>query len=229
MVLASILPNDGSFKESSEYFLNIIAEKYFSTSAYEESKTVISRLRRISLKILNFIKNYMSKNLINQQNIEKHFNNIRKQFLNTYKQVEFPENIQKKKFKEIVLDFLNQNKSIIQDMLLKDDLSLWTKFKRNIITSFKKMNRELKNFLRNLTCITFIHSGKYIKNLLKIGFHKKDAILVDESYYLSLTKKNPIAFITFDKGILNLKEEILEILNEKVYVFSPKEIKNHAK
>ena len=51
--------------------------------------------------------------------------------------------------------------------------------------------------------------------------HKNDAVLIDESYYLSKMLNNPIAFITFDNGILNSYYEILNILSGKVHVFKP--------
>ena len=55
MVLALILPNDGSKSESAKYFTKSSHAKYFSNTAFKEAKKVINNWRRISLKIIDCI------------------------------------------------------------------------------------------------------------------------------------------------------------------------------
>lgn len=56
-----------------------------------------------------------------------------------------------------------------------------------------------------------------------MGLSNKDGILVDESYYLSITLNDAVNFITFDKGILKFKNQIFKSLSQSVIVSSPME------
>ena len=73
IVLALILPNDGSKSESGKYFTKSSHEKYFSNTAFKEAKQVINKWRRVSLKIIDCIKKYLKQNLINSQNVKCSF------------------------------------------------------------------------------------------------------------------------------------------------------------
>ena len=76
IVLAIILPNDGSKSESAEYFIKLNQEKYFSNTAFMEAKKVINNLRRVSLKIIACIKDYLTHYLINSKNVNYHLRKI---------------------------------------------------------------------------------------------------------------------------------------------------------
>ena len=73
IVLALILPKDESKSESAKYFKKSSHEKYFSNTAFKEAENVINNWRRVSLKIIKCIKNYLAQNLINSQNVDNHF------------------------------------------------------------------------------------------------------------------------------------------------------------
>lgn len=59
---------------------NQIKKKYFSNTAFMEAKKVINNLRRVSLKIIACIKNYLTRNLINSKNVNNHFRKIKELF-----------------------------------------------------------------------------------------------------------------------------------------------------
>ena len=98
LALAIILPNDESFYESNEYFDYSNHNKFFSNNAFKEAKSVINRFRKITLKILCYIKEYLEINLINFNNVSKHVTYLKNYILNKYEHIEFPFGITKDKF-----------------------------------------------------------------------------------------------------------------------------------
>ena len=220
IILAMILPNDSSFNDSKNYF-NCNHNKHFSNTAYKEAKSVIVRNRKISLNILNYIQEYLSANLINENNADNHITTIKNQFIMKFNQKDCPFGFKKEKFKSIVENFIQNNYEKIKEILVNDDLkSLNTSFKKEIINSFKMLNQDLITFIRNLNCITFINPSN-VELLKNIGFHESDAILIEESYCLSIFIKSPIAFITFDNGILKYANEIPKTFKSNVSILSP--------
>ena len=106
IVLALILPDDVSKSESSKYFTKSRHEKYFSNTAFKEAKNVINNWRRVSLKIIDCIKKYLTENLINSQNVNAHFRKIKELFLKRYKDDDFPEKMKKENFENVITIFL---------------------------------------------------------------------------------------------------------------------------
>lgn len=222
IILAIILPNDESFYESNKYFEYSNHNKFFSNNAFKEAKGVINRFRKITLKILLHIDDYLSNNLINLNNVSIHLTKLKNEILKKYDQIEFPFGIKNEKFNNCVIKFIDNQKIIISEILVDDDSLKLNDLKNDVIVSFKKLNQDLRNFIVNLNCISFTESGNYVKKLLEIDdIHENDAILIDESFHLSKMINNPLAFITFDNGILNSYDEILEILSSNVYIFKP--------
>ena len=76
-------------------------------------------------------------------------------------------------------------------------------FSTDIKNAFKQFNNNLIDFLDNLTCISFIEENAKLNELIDIGIHKPDNMLINEAFILSSFVNHIIIFVTFDEGILN--------------------------
>lgn len=223
IVLAVILPNDGSESESRKYFSKSRHEKYFSNTAFKEAKNVINNLRRVSLKIINCIKDYLTQNLVNSKNVNEHFEKIKELFLKRYKDDDFPENMKKEKFDNVINNFFNNYSIKIKRMLIDDERSEFNTFSNEIRDAFKQLHNNFINFSDNLSCISFIGENTKLKELKDMGIHKPDNILINEAFILSSFINQIIVFITFDNGILKYYEEIIELFSSEIHVLNPME------
>ena len=224
IVLALILPNDGSKSESGKYFTKSSHEKYFSNTAFKEAKNVINNWRRVSLKIITCIKNYLTQNLINSQNVNAHFRKIKELFLKRYQDDDFPENMKKENFENVITIFFNEYDSKIKQILIDDNLSELNVISKDIRDAFKQLHNDLISFLDNLICITFVEENTKLKELIDIGIHKPDNVLINEAFVLSLFLDQIIGFITFDNGILKYNNEIINLFSSKIHVLNPIDI-----
>ena len=221
IVLAIILPNDKSKDKSAEYFKRSGHEKYFSNTAFKEAKKVINNWRRISLKIINCIKNYLTQNSINALNVNIHFKKIKELFLKKYRDENFPENIKKKNFENVINTFFNEYYIEIKQILINYNINDLNTFSTDIKNAFKQFNNNLIDFLDNLTCISFIEENAKLNELIDIGIHKPDNILINEAFILSSFVNHIIIFVTFDEGILKYYKKIIELFSSKIHVLNP--------
>lgn len=224
IVLALILPNDGSKSESAKYFTKSSHAKYFSNTAFKEAKKVINNWRRISLKIIDCIKNYLTQNLINSQNVNIHFRKIKELFLKRYQDDDFPENMKKENFENVITIFFNDYASEIKQILIEDKVSELNAFSKDIRDSFKQLRNDLISFLNNLICISFVEENTKLKELIDIGIHKPDNVLINEAFVLSSFINQIIGFVTFDNGILMYHKEIIKLFSSKIHVLNPMDI-----
>ena len=224
MVLALILPNDGSKSESAKYFTKSSHAKYFSNTAFKEAKKVINNWRRISLKIIDCIKNYLTQNLINSQNVNIHFKKIKELFLKRYHDDDFPENMKKENFESVINIFFNDYASEIKQILIDDNVSELNAFSKDIRDAFKQLHNDLISFLDNLICISFVEENTKLKQLIDMGIHKPDNVLINEAFVLSSFLNQIIGFITFDNGILKYHKEIIKLFSSKIQVLNPRDI-----
>ena len=224
MVLALILPNDGSKSESAKYFTKSSHAKYFSNTAFKEAKKVINNWRRISLKIIDCIKNYLTQNLINSQNVNIHFKKIKELFLKRYQDDDFPENMKKENFENVITIFFNDYASEIKRILIADKVSELNAFSKDIRDAFKQLRNDLISFLNNLICISFVEENTKLKQLIDMGIHKPDNVLINEAFVLSSFLNQIIGFITFDNGILKYHKEIIKLFSFKIQVLNPRDI-----
>ena len=224
MVLALILPNDGSKSESAKYFTKSSHAKYFSNTAFKEAKKVINNWRRISLKIIDCIKNYLTQNLVNSQNVNTHFRKIKELFLKRYQDDDFPENMKKENFENVITIFFNDYASEIKRILIADKVSELNAFSKDIRDAFKQLRNDLISFLNNLICISFVEENTKLKELIDIGIHKPDNVLINEAFVLSSFINQIIGFVTFDNGILMYHKEIIKLFSSKIYVLNPMDI-----
>lgn len=133
--------------------------------------------------------------------------------------MDFPENMPQERFQSLIHSFFKLfENEIIQIFLFGDN----NHFKQDIINVNLMSLSKLKSFSEKHNCISFINGERDIKYLRNVGLDKTDAVWVDEASQLSSTLKDDVNFVTFDNGILELKNVILKvILDGKVNVSSP--------
>ena len=218
IVLAMVLPDDSNYEKSKDY-LNYKCLRYISNTAILESKNKINKIRRISLRISEYAKEYSMTHQINPMIMEKNLFKVKKEFLKQYKNNPFPEDLKKEKFDEIVSEFFIEYESEIKNILINGN----NKDLDKVIKSSSRSSKDtLFNFLNKYQCITFIENMSKYDSLSEINIHKNDAILLEESYNLHLTLNEIIFFITLDKGILESKNKIEEIFTQNICVSHPK-------
>lgn len=220
ILLALVLDNDESFDDVKSY-LEFDSIHYISNTARNEAKFKINNDKRIFLDLIEFILNYALNNPIDYLKLHQISRYIEKSFLNQYDNMDFPENLPQERFQKLIKSFFKQFQNEINQILIEcNNDYLRSLIKQTNLATLLKVDSVSKNF----NCISFIESGDYISNLKKIGLDHKDAVLLDESYYLSRTLNDSVDFITFDKGILKLKNLIFEVLLKSVSVSNPVEI-----
>lgn len=212
-----VLPNDNSFEESKSY-LSKNYHRHISNTVCLESERKIESIRRISLKLVDFIKVYSFDNNINPLNAQKHHSIIKNNFIGQYGDNECPENMKRDRFVNLVSEFFRMHETEINDLLLRQDETDLS----NIIksTSRKSLNK-LARILNRYWCITVIDSANKIDKLNSIKIHNPDAKLLDESFCLQLFLNKTVYFITFDKDILEKYDLIQQVLNKHVHVTHP--------
>ena len=224
IVLALILPNDGSKSESGKYFTKSSQEKYFSNTAFKEAKQVINKWRRVSLKIIDCIKKYLKQNLINPQNVNAHLRKIKQLFLKRYQDDDCPENMKKENFENVINIFFNDYASEIKQILIDDKVSELNAFSRDVRDAFKQLQSDLISFSNNLVCISFVEENTKLKELIDIGIHKPDNVLINEAFVLSSFLNQIIGFVTFDNGILKCRKDIIKLFSSKIHVLNPDDL-----
>lgn len=212
-----VLPNDSSYEEC-KYYLNHDCFRYISNDVFSESKRKINKIRRISLKIIDCIEKYAKNNSVNPLKIEKHISDVKNNFLSQYDNDSFPEQLKKDKFFSLVSDLFKEYNSEINNILLTGD---GNDLNNLVISSFRCCIKKLDEFLNEHICISFFTGMTKIREFEEIGIHKSDAILLEESYFLYLMLRKEIFFVTSDKDILRLNQEIRDILSLKIFPVHP--------
>ena len=217
IILAMILAKDNSFEDAKKY-LESNYLRYISENASDEAETKISNIQIISLEISEFIKNYSDNNYLNFLKLKKEKLEIKKQYLNKYKNKKLPINMPQNRFNDLVFNFFNLNDDEINAVLLTNNNQNLNKL---IISSFNKNIINLNDFVNKYYQITFVSSGAKLNDFKNIGAHKKDAILLDEAYHLHLTLNKPVNFITFDADVIDLNDNIHSKISKEVTVSNP--------
>lgn len=212
-----VLPNDNSFEESKSY-LSKNYQMHISNTACLESERKIESIRRISLKIVDYILVYSFNNAINPLNVQKHHRIIKNNFIGQYGDNEWPESMKRDRFVNLVSEFFRMHETEINDLLLKHDE---TDLADIIKSVSRKSLDKLARFLNRYLCISIIGSANKIDKLNSIKIHNPDAKLLDESYCLQISLNKIVYFITFDKDILEKYYLIQKVLNKHVHVTHP--------
>lgn len=219
IILAMVLDNDSCFDDVKNY-LEFNSIHYISNTAKEEAKFKINTDKRIFLELAEYIKNFSNENNVDLLKFNKSLNYIKKSFLKQYDEMDFPENMPKKRFQSLVESFFDRFENEIINIVIDFDNS---HFKQHIIGANISALSNLEVFSKKHNCISFVQSGNLVPSLKEIGIANKDAILIDESHHLSLTLNDSVNFITFDHEVQQLKDRIIEEITKNVVVSSPME------
>ena len=168
----------------------------------------------------------MSSNTINLSHLESHMQKIKKKYLNQFKNQTHIYHIKKDKFLKIVGDLFYAYYDEIRNAIITNDLQLET-LSLKIKDAFKKYNKTITRCLITFEIFSFKNNFNLIKQLIDIGIHEKDAILVDDCYNKSIDINEKFVFVTQDKGILNCSQEAFELLDSKIHFSKPKYFLNN--
>jgi hypothetical protein len=223
VLIGFIIKWDSSNSDCYDYFKEK-TNKTVSKRVYNECKRVINRCRRMEEQFLSGAYDYFQgKNLL--KNFRRQLNYFTMEYIE--KQEDNAFGISKEKFTKFIRAFTDQCYGPIFNAMI--DYSLYTNFAEEIAETFKGAMDELDNICYT-NQIVKVHKepAKSYKNIFpnfeselnKMGIHKPDNLIILDCYYFKCTYlKEDMAFITSDKGILNVNLKIQEFL-DGIYVHS---------
>ena len=112
------IPLQDEKKTICENYFNENSVKYISKTVKNESKSVINKLNKFTILILEYIQNYAIENNISDSMIYKHMKKIKKEFKNKYSSTKYPLNFTRKRFDKLVNQLFNYYTSLIKKILL---------------------------------------------------------------------------------------------------------------
>ncbi len=218
IILTIPLRND-NYRDCAEYF-KLDYERHISNHVEKEVFSVIERLRLISLDIFKHIKNYIISKNIPLIKIDSHIHKIKTTYLNRFKDDDYVFGIEKDRFIDIVNDVFITYSDEIKDTIVDNDVNLnLLSFKlRNL---FKMYNKTINNCMANFDKFSFVNNQKLINQLIDIGIHESDAIIVDDCYNKSMNITEKFVFITYDNKIIECSREAFKLLNSNVHFSKP--------
>ncbi|MBE6510253.1 MAG: hypothetical protein E7Z74_03155 [Methanobrevibacter millerae] len=217
VILSMILPNDNLHENTIQYFKKKY-KRYLSDTVINESKRVIFKLKRIALKIISYVKLNILENSIDLLNVDTFLFRIKQNFIAQYPNSDFPEGIKMKKFISIVNQFFIEYNDDFQYSIISNDINNLEELYENIKNDYKIILKNLMKLFKKFICISFINKRKFTNALINIGIHRADAFILEEFFQLSESLHELIMFITFDKDILNLSNEINDIFPSSVLI-----------
>lgn len=218
MILTISLKND-NYRECVEYY-QLDYERHISVHVEKEVFSVIGRLRLISLDIFKHIKNYIISKNIPLIKIDSHIHKIKTTYLNRFKGDNYAFGIEKDRFVDIVNGVFSIYYDEIKDTIVDNDVNL------NLLSSklrnlFKMYNKTITNCIANFEKFSYVNNQKLIAQLIDIGIHESDAIIVDDCYNKSKAMNEKFVFITYDNNIMECSGEAFKLLNSKVHFSKP--------
>ena len=218
IILTVPLRNE-NYHDCIDYY-NLNYERHISNHVEKEVFSVIGRLRLISLDIFKHIKDYIISKNIPLIKIDSHIHKIKTSYLNRFKGHDYAFGIEKDRFVDIVDDVFSTYYDEIKDTIVDNDvnLNLLSLKLRNL---FKMYNKTITNCIANFDKFSFINNRKRINQLIDIGIHESDAILVDDCYNKSNDINEQFVFITYDNDIIECSEDAFKLLNSKVHFSKP--------
>ena len=82
-------------------------------------------------------------------------------------------------------------------------------------------NKTINNCMANFDKFSFVNNQKLINQLIDIGIHESDAIIVDDCYNKSMNINEKFVFITYDNKIIECSREAFKLLNSNVHFSKP--------
>lgn len=218
MILSIPFKGD-NYKTCVKYY-QLNYKRHISDNVKKEVYDVIGRLRMISLDVFNHIKQYVTSKNISLTKIEYHIQTIKNTYLNKFLNMDYVFGIKKNKFLSIVDDVFNTYYDEIKDTIVNNDISLDSLLSK-LRDLFKRYNKIISNCMDNFENFSFENNQDLIKQLISIGIHEKDAILVDDCYNKSKEINEKFVFVTQDKGIITCSKDAFELLDSKIHFSKP--------
>lgn len=224
MILTIPLKND-NFRECAEYY-KLDYERHMSNHVEKEVFSVIERLRLISLDIFKHIKDYIISNNIPLIKIDSHIHKIKTIYLNRFKRDDYAFGIEKDRFVDIVNDVFIIYYDEIKDTIVDNDVNL-NSLSSKLRNLFKMYNKTITICIANFDKFSYANNQKLIDQLIDIGIHKSDAIIVDDCYNKSKDMNEKFVFITYDNKIMECSGDAFKLLNSKVHFSKPASFLNN--
>ena len=218
MILAIPLRND-NYRDCVEYY-RLDYERHISNHVEKEVFSVIGRLRLISLDIFNHIKDYIILKNIPLIKLDYHIHKIKTNYLNKFKSYDYAFGIEIDRFVNIVDDIFIIYYGEIKDTIVDNDvnLSLLSSKLRNL---FKMYNKTITNCIANFDKFSLVNNQKIIDQLIELGIHKSDSIIVDDCYNKSMDINEKFVFITYDNKIIECSGDAFKLLKCNVHFSKP--------
>lgn len=218
IILAIPLRND-NYHDCVEYY-KLDYERHISNNVEKEVFSVIGRLRLISLDIFKHIKDYIISKNIPLIKIDSYIHKIKTTYLNRFKADNYAFGIEKNRFVDIVDDVFIIYYDEIKGTIVDNDVNL------NLLSSklrnlFKMYNKTITNCISNFDKFSHANNQELIDQLIDIGIHESDAIIVDDCYNKSMDMSEKFVFITYDKKIMECSGDAFKLLNFKVHFSKP--------
>ena len=224
MILTIPLKND-NFRECAEYY-KLDYERHMSNHVEKEVFSVIERLRLISLDIFKHIKDYIISNNIPLIKIDSHIHKIKTIYLNRFKRDDYAFGIEKDRFVDIVNGVFIIYYDEIKDTIVDNDVNL-NSLSSKLRNLFKMYNKTITICIANFDKFSYANNQKLIDQLIDIGIHKSDAIIVDDCYNKSKDMNEKFVFITYDNKIMECSGDAFKLLNSKVHFSKPASFLNN--
>lgn len=218
-MILSIAFEDSNFNECKRYY-KLEYKRHISYNVKKEIRTVIERMRLIANDIIRYIKEYLSSKGIKLSNLEYHIQKIKKGYIQQYKDETHVYKLKKDKFLEIVNDLFVEYIDEIKTDLICNNTQLNT-LSSKIRNTFKKYNKTANKCLTSFETFSFDNNSELIDQLIDIGIHEKDAILVDDCSQISNYRNEEFVFVTNDTTIIECSFDASKLLDSMIYFSKP--------
>lgn len=215
--------------DSSTIYDNYFKKNYTkitSKTVEMETKSVVHKLRVISLTILKYINNYVAENNIPDNNIYDNIKIMEKKFKYKYNNKKYPFGFKKEKFNSLTHELFSQYSNFIKNGIYLKPLNILIEWQYNEISiSYRKSFNSLENLFKKIEIYSFDKTSynKRIKKHLNTNIHNSDAEILLDAFNTSEILEDYLFFITKDKEILNNSDIILSLLNNRVIPKKPED------
>ena len=125
--------------------------------------------------------------------------------MNRFKRDDYAFGIEKDRFVDIVNDVFIIYYDEIKDTIVDNDVNL-NSLSSKLRNLFKMYNKTITICIANFDKFSYANNQKLIDQLIDIGIHKSDAIIVDDCYNKSKDMNEKFVFITMIIKLWNVLE-----------------------
>ena len=210
---------DSNFNECRNYY-KLEYKRHVSYHVKDEALNVVERMRLIALSMVSYIKNFMSSKNINISNLDFQMQKIKKSYLYQFKDESHVFGVEKEKYMKIIGDLFIEYYDEIRTAIINNDIALES-LSIKLKNAFKEYNKSISICLSNFEKFSFENNQELINQLIDIGIHDSDAILVDDCYNKSKDINEKFVFVTHDKDIITCSQDAFKLLNSQIHFSKP--------